>query len=99
MCTTTVQCEARRKLSAVFISSSVDLLVNVRFTQMIILPDTELLQLLPTISAARGWITMFEYFFCLLIIRKPLPKIDSSTPGVNELDLKIQETRMMEKVL
>lgn len=38
-------------------------------------------------------------FFSCSYFRKPLPKIDSSTPGVNELDLKIQETRMMEKVL
>ena len=35
--------------------------------------------------------------FCFSF-RKPLPKIDSSTLGVNELDLKIQETRIMEKV-
>lgn len=34
----------------------------------------------------------------LLTYRKPLPRIDSSTPGVNELDLKIQETRILEKV-
>lgn len=30
--------------------------------------------------------------------RRPLPKIDSSTPGVNELDLKIQDTRILEKL-
>ena len=65
---------------------------------MIIVPDTKPLQRLRTVSVPREWINMCKYSFYLLIIRKPLPKIDSSTPGVNELDLKIQETRMMEKV-
>jgi len=30
--------------------------------------------------------------------RKPLPKVDQQTPGVNDLDLQLQEVRMMEKV-
>ena len=66
-----------------------------------LLSDTELLQRPHTVSAPRGWIKMCNYsylFFISQFFRKPLPKIDSSTPGVNELDLKIQETRMMEKV-
>ncbi|EDO36863.1 predicted protein, partial [Nematostella vectensis] len=31
-------------------------------------------------------------------VRKPLPKIDNNTPGVNDLDLKLQEVRLMEKL-
>ena len=41
---------------------------------------------------------LFSLLLIFVSFRKPLPKIDSSTLGVNELDLKIQETRIMEKV-
>ena len=43
-------------------------------------------------SWSREFALPFPYF------RKPLPKVDSNTPGVNELDLKIQEIRILEKV-
>lgn len=57
-----------------------------------VLPHCLILKLPPMPSEKSPDVFFLSHF------RKPLPKIDSSTPGVNELDLKIQETRMMEKV-
>lgn len=50
----------------------------------------------PTAETASFLIALLDQL--IYDCKKPLPKIDSSTPGVNELDLKIQETRMMEKL-